>query len=212
MIKKLIKGWGWCRIDIRQYKSDKDTAYSFYDKQGVFNIVVNPTNKFREWMENTMFFFSKRKNWGFIAYSYRNVAEDFFPMMDKDYNGVSPINFWGASRGGAVCEPLYCMFEKKYDNNNKLHIYSYGKPPTVKQAGFDYYVKIGMNHTRVVNKYDKVPSIPKWGIQYESELIKLDNNRKAELPWWKRSWSLAKQAHLGYGTDLQKLLRSSDNV
>ena len=211
LVKKLIKYWGECRVDIHQYKSDKDTAYSFYDKQGVFNIVVNPTNKFREWMENLLFLFNSRKPWGFIAYSYRNVAEDFFPMMDKNYNGISPINFKGASRGGAVCHPLYCMFENKYKNNRRLHLYTFGCPPTGKDDAVAYYALIDMNHTRVVNKYDGVPSIPFYGKHYESELIELDNNRRAEMKWWRRPFTLTKEAHLGYGTDLQKLLMELEN-
>lgn len=200
-----LKLWTLSRAKIVQFTSDKDTAYSYYSK-GVYYVVVNPTDNAREWLENLLFLFKqkkKRKDFGFVAYSYRNAGEDFYPQIKEKYNGVSPIHFVGASRGGAISLYLYLAFQRDFPNT-VMHLFTFGCPPAGKQELVDYCESINMIHTRIVNQNDCVPHIPRKGKHYESTLVKLTNNRRQNLPFWKRGFTLCKESHLGYGTELQR--------
>jgi hypothetical protein len=205
--KQLLHYWTLGRAEIKQYYSDKDTAYSFYSN-GRFVLVFNPTNHYREWLENLLFF-TKKSQYG-TAYSYRNASKEFLPQVLQDYDGKSDIEIIGASRGGAIGVDMYFRLTERFSGVD-IHITTFGCPPVGRRAFREYAEEINMKHTRVVNKYDCVPRLPKNGLHYENDLILLDNSRRSELPFWRRGFTLCKNAHLGYGTDLQTLIIELEN-
>ncbi len=169
--------------------SDRDYGYMVF-VDGAWEIAIDGSSNFREWLENMMWFRVGRYK---QAIGFRNVAEEMLEQVLVHVELGDTVNIRGHSRGGAVSQSLGLMLiNRGYKVGS---IVTFGSPKLGGKRFCNRAREVNMNHTRVIMRGDIVAKIPFIrGRHYDKRLVILENDIA--------SWI---QRHVSYGQYLRRI-------
>lgn len=128
------------------------------------------------------------------------IWEDIIVPHVNAWRNVKSIEFFGHSRGGAIClgmMELAADVPKNYPWGNNIMGITYGAPMYGDERWSIRVGSVSKGFLRVENEYDPVPKVPltKWGYVKECDQFKI------KQPWfWK---ILPIRSHLWYGLTIK---------